>query len=399
MRNQWKKLTLRQRITWSTSGVVFVFGLILTVFINSIAPIFITREVGSPDALLLIQTVDTKGNPVTLLVETPGPEGYTIAHDPGITRADPYASVRLLSGIGLIAFSGLGFLAAKWVAQKSLQPINAISETAQQISAHNLDQRLNYQGANDEVKTLADALDTMLQRLKENFDDQSEFNSNLAHELRTPLTSLRMSLEVLKTAPQATLEEYRDFSSTAERAITRLQRLVEDMLLLTKADKEIDYHRIILGVMFEEILEELEPIANQHDILLNMGGELELEVWGDPVLLPRAFANLVENGIHYNHPGGFVKLSSRKENNLVIIEIQDDGIGISEQQQAHIFERFYRGKEAANNNHKGKGLGLAITAHIINLHNGKIELESIKETGSTFCIFLPELRANQAHHQ
>ncbi len=119
MRNQWKKLTLRQRITWSTSGVVFVFSLILTVFINSIAPIFITREVGSPDALVLIQTVDTEGNPITLLVETPGSEGYTIAHDPGITRADPYVSVRLLSGIGLIAISGLGFLAAKWIAQKS----------------------------------------------------------------------------------------------------------------------------------------------------------------------------------------------------------------------------------------------------------------------------------------
>jgi len=251
----------------------------------------------------------------------------------------------------------------------------------------------------DEVKILADAFDTMLQRLKLNFDNQSEFNANLAHELRTPLTSLRMNLEVLKTAPQATLEEYQDFLSIAERAITRLQRLVEDMLLLAKADKEIDYHRIVLGVMFEEVLEELEPIANQHDILLNMGGDLELEVWGDPVLLPRAFANLVENSIHYNHPGGFVKLSLRKKNNLVIIEIQDNGIGISEQQQAHIFERFYRGKEAASNNHKGKGMGLAITAHIIGLHNGRIELESIKEIGSTFRIFLPELRANQAQHQ
>ncbi len=246
---------------------------------------------------------------------------------------------------------------------------------------------------------MADAFDTMLQRLKENFDDQSEFNSNLAHELRTPLTSLRMNLEVLKTAPQATLEEYRDFSSTAEKAITRLQHLVEDMLLLAKADKEIDYHRIILGVMFEEILEELEPIAHQHDILLNMLGDLELEVWGDPILLSRAFANLVENGIQYNHPGGFVKLSSRKENNLAIIEIQDNGIGISEQQQAHIFERFYRGKEAASNNHKGNGLGLAITAHIISLHTGRIEIENIKEIGSTFSIFLPALRANQSQHQ
>lgn len=162
---------------------------------------------------------------------------------------------------------------------------------------------------------------------------------------------------------------------------------MEDLLLLAKAEKEIDHHRIVLGVMFEDILEELKPIAAQNRILVKMSGDLELEVLGDPVLLHRAFENLVENGIHFNHPGGFVEISSRKKSDQIIIDIQDNGTGISEQQQTHIFERFYRG-DAGRKNNNGKGLGLAISAHIINLHNGKIKIESVIGKGSTFRIFL-----------
>ncbi len=147
-----EKLTLRQRITLLTTGVVFALGLILILLINLVATIFITNEVGSPDTQVLVNTVDAEGNPITILAETPGSEGYTIYYDPGLTRADPLTAVRALSLIGLAVITGLGFLASRWVAQKSLQPVKQISQTAQRISARNLGQRLNYQGAQDEVK-------------------------------------------------------------------------------------------------------------------------------------------------------------------------------------------------------------------------------------------------------
>jgi signal transduction histidine kinase len=140
--------------------------------------------------------------------------------------------------------------------------------------------------------------------------------------------------------------------------------------------------------MFEDVLEELEPIAEQNNIQLRMSGDLELVALGDPVLLHRAFANLIENGIRYNHPGGFVEISSSKKNDQTVVEIQDNGIGISENIQSHIFERFYRGEAGKESNHGGKGLGLAITSHIINLHNGRIEVESVLGKGSTFRIYL-----------
>ncbi len=381
-------MSLRQRIIWLTSGAVFVIGLLLVIFVNLIAPIFITHEVGSPDTQILINTVDANGTPITVLAETPGPAGYTFWHDPGFSRADPLLVVRILSGIGLIVITSTGFFAARLVAKESLKPVTQISNTARQISVQNLDQRLNYQGENDEIKTLADSFDRMLQRLQTNFEDQGEFISNLAHELRTPLTSLRMNLEVLNSSPQAKLEDYQGFSATAERSITRLERLVEDLLLLAKAEKEIDRHSIILGVLFEDILEELAPIAEKEGISLKLGGDPGLEVKGDPVLLNRALANLIENGIHYNHTGGFVEITACKADNQVIIEIKDNGIGISEGQQSHIFERFYRA-QAGTTNHNGKGLGLAITAHIIAaLHNGRIEIKSELGKGSIFQIYL-----------
>jgi len=386
-KKKWESMSLRQRIVWLTSGAVFGIGLLLVLFVNLIAPIFITHEIGSPDTEILINTVDASGNPITILAETPGPAGYTIWHDPGFIRADPLFVIRILSVVGLILITAAGIFAARAIAKESLKPVALVSDTARQISVHNLDQRLNYQGESDEIKTLADSFDRMLGRLQLNFEDQSEFISNLAHELRTPLTSLRMNLEVLNSNPQAKLEDYQTFSAIAGRSITRLEHLVEDLLLLAKAEKEIYRRPVVLGVLFEDILEELAPIAEKENIDLKMSGDLELTVSADAVLLHRALANLIENGLYYNHPGGFVEVSAQKTEHQVIIEVQDSGIGISKDQLAHIFERFYRA-ETRVINHDGKGLGLAITAHIVALHNGRIEVKSEVGKGSVFTIFL-----------
>ncbi len=387
-------MSLRQRIIWLTNLTVFFIGLLLVVFVNLIAPIFITHDISSRDSQVLINTVDANGNPITVLAEIPGPLGSTTWHDPGFLRADSFVVVRVLSLIGLIIISGIGFFAANFIGKESLKPLSRISNMAQLISAQNLEQRLDYQGERDEIKTLADSFDHMLERLQANFDDQSEFTSNLAHELRTPLTSLRMNLEVLNTNSQASLEDYQNFSDTAERSITRLEGLVEELLLLAKAEREIDHRPIVLGVLFEDILEELTPIAERENVELKMSGNLELEVIGDPLLLHRALENLIENGIHYNHPGGFVAISGQRSGKQIIIEVKDNGVGISENQQYHIFERFYRG-EAETVNYDGKGLGLAITAHIIALHNGKIEVESELGKGSIFRIRLNHFEESQ----
>jgi signal transduction histidine kinase len=387
----WQKfelMSLRQRIVRLTSGTVFVIGLLLVIFVNLIAPIFITSEIGSPDTQILIDTIDEKGNLITILAETPGPDGATIWHDMGLTRADPLMVVCISSGISLIIIAGFGFIAARIVASESLKPIVQVSNLAREISIQNFNRRLNYQGEDDELKALADSFDHMLDRLQMNFEEQSVFISNLAHELRTPLTSVRLNLEVLKSNSDVKCEDYIEFSNIVGLSLKRLERMVEDFLLLAKGEKEIDQCPIILGVLFEDVLDELAPIAEKEEVGLEIDGNLELEIIGDPVLLNRALANLIENGIYYNHRGGFVRIYAHKKDNLIIIEILDNGIGIAEEQQSHIFKRFYRGASTITN-HNGTGLGLAIAAQIITLHNGRIDVKSELGKGSEFRITLP----------
>lgn len=371
-------------------SLILILGLLLVLFINLIAPIFVVQEIGTPNVNAFVNTVDANGNPITLLIETPAPKGYTTFTDIGFIREDPLTVVRIISliGLGLIVF--IDYFAVRWVANRIIQPINQISHVAKRISAQSLNQHLGYQGAQDEIKDLADAFDLMLMRLEANFEQQGQFISNLAHELRTPLTSMRMNVEALRSDPQTTVEDYQQLSATLEKSLSRLERLIQDLLLLAKGDKEIAHHPIILGVLFEELLEELGPFAKYRKVNLRVSGEMDCEIWGDPILIQRALFNLVENGILYNRPDGSVEISCCNKGNQVVIEVRDTGIGISDKDQSHIFQRFYRATEIRENNHNGKGLGLAITEHIIRLHQGYIKIESHQNLGSVFRVFLPQ---------
>ncbi len=384
------KLTIYQRVALLLSIGLFVFGLILVLFINFVAPLLITREVGIPDTTIILNTVDVNGTPVSILAETPAPLGYTISQNPSVTQNDPLSIVRLLSIVGLVLFAGVGFLASRWLAKVSLNPIVQISQKTQFIDARSLNQRLSYQGPQDDVKVLADTIDAMLTRLSNNFERQGQFIGNLAHELRTPLSSLRMNIDALILDPEAKLEDYHKLADIAERALSRLEHLVEDLLLLAKGENEIAYGPIVIGVLIDEILEEMAPVARDHKISLSMNGDIDSEIYGDPALLQCAISNLIKNGVLYNHPGGFVEVVIHNDNNKVIVEVRDNGIGITNEDQSKIFERFYRVNKRQVDGIYGKGLGLAIVKHIVELHQGNIDVESELGAGSTFRISLPK---------
>jgi signal transduction histidine kinase len=386
-----RNLTIHQRVALLTSGGLIVLGLILVLIINLIAPLLITVSISVPDTVLLVDTVDPQGTPITILMETPGPEGYTISQIPNTPISDPITVLRLLSIIGLIIFAGLGIMASRWLARVSLQPISTISQKASNIDAISVDQRLNYQGPQDGVKTLADTIDAMLNRLDLNYERQGQFISNLAHELRTPLSVIRMNIEELILDPEATMDEYHLLAETAERSLSRLERLSEDILLLAKGETEISHQPVVLGVLIDEVIEELAPLAQEHQISLNLDGEIEAEIIGDAVLLQSAILNMVKNGILYNHPGGFVKTFIYSDGKWVVVEVKDNGIGILDTDQAKIFDRFYRAKNEHEESVQGKGLGLAIVKHIVELHQGRIEVNSKLGGGSTFRIYLPTM--------
>jgi signal transduction histidine kinase len=292
-----------------------------------------------------------------------------------------------LMGLGLVTiFSGIG---AYWLAGIALRPVRQVREAAQKVSASTLHTRLAWEGPEDEVKELADTFDEMLERLELNFTRQSRFVADVAHELRTPLASLRTSMEVVTSDEEATLADYREMSATQERALTRLECLVSDLLILAKSEQPIVSNAIALTPLIEEVCTDLEHEAACSQVSLRPGNDSELLVDGNGPLLTRVFNNLMANAIYYNRPGGKVEVTIEQKDTWAIVRIIDTGIGIDLEQQPYIFDRFYR-VDCSRARHKGgAGLGLSIVSAIVHQHKGSVQVESTPDTGSTFTVLLP----------
>lgn len=381
-------LTLRRRLTLWVGGLLLTLGLVLVIIINALT------------AIRVPQAID-----VVLLEPTPQPSELLPPAIPSLDQApfvpDEDASlieqvqeiavreVRVISIIGVGIFALLGAIGAHWITQRGLRPVQRLSQLVREIRAESLDRRLALEGPPDEVKALADAFDDMLERLERAFEQQSRFVADAAHELRTPLATLRTNLEVIYQDPDASLEDYREMAAVLDRILDRMEHLVENLLLLARGEAEVQREVTNLGVVLTEAVDEMKPLAQAHNVTLELEVTDELVVLADAPLLARAVGNLIENGIRYNCPGGSVAVIAYREANGIVIQVKDTGIGISSDELPHIFERFYRVDRSRDRHRGGAGLGLSITAHIVQLHAGHIRVESVPGVGSTFTIWLP----------
>lgn len=389
-----RSLTLHRRLTLWTAGLLFAMGLGLVVLINSLTAARLPRAVSVE---LLVPTeqpfelAPTRSSPAPSETRTlvPFSEPAEVAPVAEQIQGIAIREVRIISLIGVGIFTLLGALGAYWIARQALRPVHNLSGLVRQIRADTLHRRLSMDGPQDEVKELADAFDDMLARLERAFEQQSQFVADAAHELRTPLATLRANLEVIQQDPAATLEDYRQAGVVQERALTRLERLVEDLLLLTSGENEMCLEPVDLGVLIEEVLEENRLLAQSCEVRLSQEQKSEVTLPANRLLLARAISNLVENGIRYNHSGGSVKIAVQRQEGWILISVSDTGIGIPSEELPHIFERFYRVDRSRAQHKGGAGLGLSIAAHIIQLHGGHIEATSTPGVGSSFTIWLP----------
>jgi len=188
---------------------------------------------------------------------------------------------------------------------------------------------------------------------------------------------------------EATLDDYRAMVSAQERALARLERLVADLLILARSEQPISRSEVTLGPLVEEVFTDLKHAADAQHVTLHLVNEEEVVAYGDEALLTRAFSNLIENGIYYNHPGGVVMVTVLRKDAWAVVLISDSGVGIAPEHQALIFDRFYR-VDASRARHKGgAGLGLSIVAAIVQRHAGQVQVESVPGAGSTFAVLLP----------
>ncbi len=294
-----------------------------------------------------------------------------------------------VSVLGFILVTTGGGFGAYWIAGIALRPVKNISEAASLIDADTLSTRLAVVGAQDELKNLAVTFNAMLDRLEQAFELQSRFVADAAHELRTPLASLRTNLEVARRNPQTTLSDYQKLFSTVERAVTRLESLVEALLVLATEKQALAPQEVALLPLIEEVLSSLQPLCEKHEVTLHLEAQTHASLYGDEHLLALVFRNLLENGVRYNHPGGTVALCIEETTVGIVLRISDTGIGIALEEQAHIFERFYRVDHSRSRHKGGAGLGLSIVHHILSIHNGSVMLEKSSVAGSTFLVTLP----------
>jgi heavy metal sensor kinase len=295
----------------------------------------------------------------------------------------------LLAGSGTLV---IGLLAGYLVAARTAGPLRRMARISARVDAGELSPRMAPTGPRDEVRTLAESFNLMLDRLEDAFARQRAFASDASHELRTPLTVIRGQLEVLARQPNPSADDVRRVERLVRTEILRMERLVDDLLVLARAD-ERDFLRqrpVDLGPFAEELLDGARPTANRRFELGPIpAGVLDV----DPDRLAQALRNLLRNAVEYTSDGGLVRLTGSASRERVTLAVEDDGPGIPPDHRERVFDRFHRMDSARTRVRGGAGLGLAIARAIVEAHGGTMCAEESPEGGARVVIELPGFRA------
>jgi len=275
-----------------------------------------------------------------------------------------------------------------WLSRRALKPVDDITAAARSISIENLSQRLPAPQTGDELERLTEVWNTMLARLESAVNTLSQFAADASHELRTPLSVIRTSAEVALRRARSP-ESYRDTLTEIADEAARMTQLVEDLLLLARSDAQaaaMPRETLDIDGVVEEASAQLRGVANARGIHVKSAlrlGQPAL-ISGNRSALRRLFLVLLDNAIKYSHPDSEVTVAIAREGATVAVTIEDSGIGIKEEDQPHIFQRFYQADQARSD--RGFGLGLSLAERIAREHGATIEVKSHEGAGSKFLV-------------
>jgi signal transduction histidine kinase len=302
--------------------------------------------------------------------------------------SDALAKLRTQYAIALAAMTALSVLLGWAVAGRILRPLKRITATAQRMSQDTLDERIGLEGPRDELKELADTFDGMLERLSAAFASQRRFVANASHELRTPLSVIRTELDVTLADPGATTSELREMAETVREATLATERLLQALLTLARTEAGVTRRDPAdLADAARLALAQTGPEAAS--ARLDVRPDLEpTPVRGDRRLLERLVANLVENAIRHNRPGGMVEVQTAARDGRSVIEVRNDGEVIPADAVASLLEPFQRLDRGARGD--GAGLGLSIVRSVAEAHGGTVALRARPAGGLAVQVSLPE---------
>jgi heavy metal sensor kinase len=279
-----------------------------------------------------------------------------------------------------------------WLSSKALAPVDLITRTARSITGQDLSSRLEKLETGDELQRLSDTLNEMLARIEAQVLRISQFTADASHELRTPIALIRTEAEITLRRPRNEIE-YREALQHVLLEAEKTSALIETLLSLARSDHgpELAIEQPLdLSGLLRGSVERWRPImAGKNLQLLDDLGVSSVFVAGDSRALISLFEILLDNASKYTPANGKVELTLRKTERSGVIEVVDSGIGISEEDQSKVFERFYRADKARSRESGGVGLGLSIAERIVQQHHGRITLKSNLGKGSTFTVELP----------
>ena len=317
-------------------------------------------------------------------------------------RSSFYIGIPLALAISI--FGGL------WLARKALRPMEQIADTAREISAKNLSQRIDMPGKTDrELVLLIETLNSMFTRLESSFQQVNQFTSDASHELKTPLAIMKGEIEQterhLEAAQLLEPDEARQVLASLMEEVERMQRIVEGLLMLSRADdRRLPLARETINIYdyLDSLREDAAILAEERGLTLD--GLLDEQArWkkisADPTRLYQVVMNLVDNALKYTAEGGKVKLFLHSSDHEVRFGVADTGMGISKEDLPKIFRRFYRTDEARTgpygDGERSLGLGLAIVKSIVEAHGGTIGVESELGKGTRFTITMPAVDGSE----
>ena len=375
-----RKLSLQWRLTILTTVLITVLCGCLTFFLYKNGVYYIDT---------LQETVTDQGKtPEALYIEIPDNEWDNFASQFATEVYNSKSDYRNRSLLitGVVAL--LGGAVTYFISGRALKPLREFSDKIEKVQAQNLADSRIEENQVKELNQLSVSYNRMLERLSDAFEIQRQFTANAAHELRTPLALMQVQLDLYHSNrhPDNDAETVQMIKMVTEQN-DRLNKMVKTLLDMSELQTVGRDDEIILDALVDEVLEDLEPLAEGKNIRL-IGKCKDITMVGSDILIYRLVYNLVENAIKYNHSGGQVTVTADRKEKHVYLSVEDTGTGIPEELKERVFEPFFRVDKSRSRELGGVGLGLALVREIVRVHDGSITVKSNPSGGTIFEVVL-----------
>ena len=284
----------------------------------------------------------------------------------------------------------LGGVATYFISGHALRPIREFSDKIEKVQAQNLADSRIEENQVKELNQLSVSYNKMLERLSDAFEIQRQFTANAAHELRTPLALMQVQLDLYNSTrhPGSDEDTLQTIKMVTEQN-DRLGKMVKTLLDMSELQTVGRDDKIIVDALVDEVLADLEPLAQEKNIKL-IGKCENITMVGSDILIYRLVYNLVENAIKYNHTGGQVTVTADRKEKQVHLSVADTGNGIPEELRKRVFEPFFRVDKSRSRALGGVGLGLALVHEIVRVHDGSITVRSNPSGGTIFDVMFAQ---------